>query len=168
VDKPGPDGDASEQDESNEGGGELVISGGDARHMRRAWSARARRSPTLRRSSVHGSSSASSLPRGRSRLTASRPIESLDEKNLRNESPDRGYDSFGIRRKVLRFFAFWSGQASSSSPQWTRRCHTAQAAIDRSDARTCLSTRPRTGEVRIMSPLPAMTVIWPRVWSDFT
>jgi hypothetical protein len=30
VDKPRPDADASEQDESHEAGGELVISGGDA------------------------------------------------------------------------------------------------------------------------------------------
>ncbi len=30
VDKPGPDTEASEQDESQEAGGELVISGGDA------------------------------------------------------------------------------------------------------------------------------------------
>ena len=30
VDKPHPDSDASEQDESNEAGGKLIISGGDA------------------------------------------------------------------------------------------------------------------------------------------
>jgi hypothetical protein len=30
VDKPRPDADATEQDESDEAGGELVISGGDA------------------------------------------------------------------------------------------------------------------------------------------
>ena len=30
VDKPNPDSDASEQDESDETGGELIISGGDA------------------------------------------------------------------------------------------------------------------------------------------
>jgi hypothetical protein len=30
VDKPRPDADASEQDETHEAGGELVISGGDA------------------------------------------------------------------------------------------------------------------------------------------
>jgi hypothetical protein len=30
VDKPRPDTDASEQDESHEAGGELIISGGDA------------------------------------------------------------------------------------------------------------------------------------------
>ena len=30
VDKPNPDSDASEQDESDEAGGELIISGGDA------------------------------------------------------------------------------------------------------------------------------------------
>ena len=30
MDKPNPDSDASEQDESDEAGGELIISGGDA------------------------------------------------------------------------------------------------------------------------------------------
>jgi hypothetical protein len=39
-------------------------------------------------------SRASSLPRGRSRLTASRSIESPDARKTRNKSRDGGHDSF--------------------------------------------------------------------------
>ena len=65
-----------------------------ARRARRRSSGTARRSPTLRPSSVRGSQSTSSLPRGRLRLTAGRSVESPDVKKQRNESPARSYNSF--------------------------------------------------------------------------
>ena len=87
----------------------------DARHARRAQPARARRTPTLRPSSVRGSSSASSLPRGRSRLTAGRSIVFPDITRQRNEPRARNDHFFGIRRGGL-CFAFRLGQPIDGSP----------------------------------------------------
>src|SRR4029077_20560143 len=88
----------------------------DARHAGTASSAEGRRLPTLRRSSVRGSQSASSLPRGRSRLTAGRSIESLDAKKTRNESRGGSYDSFRNLPRHSLILCCRSDQLVNSSP----------------------------------------------------
>jgi hypothetical protein len=115
----------------------------DARHARRRWSGRARRSPTLRPSSVGGSQSASSLPRGRSRLAASRSIESLDTKRKRNESRNGSRDSFRNppRRPLILCFPVRSADqlvTHVATWVWWRLSRS-----DRAGARTGLSTGPR-------------------------
>jgi hypothetical protein len=111
----------------------------------------ARRSPTLRPSSVRGSQSASSLPRGWSRLIASRSIESLDAKKKRNESPDGTYDSsrYPPRRSLVLCFPIWSADqlVTAVATRVSRR----PSRSDSAGARTGLSTGP--------SYLPAIAIL---------
>jgi hypothetical protein len=122
----------------------------DARHASRGSSARAQRSPTLRPSSVRGSQSASSLPRGWSRLIANRSIESLDAKKKRNESQDGSYDSFRNppRRSLILCFPIGSvAHLVTAVATWVSR---RPSRSHRAGARAGLSTGPSSRDSRVV------------------
>src|SRR6185295_16923871 len=119
-----------------------------------ASSAEGRRLPTLRRSSVRGSQSASGLSRGRSRLSAGRSMESLDAKKTRNESRGGRHDSFRnlLRHSLILCCLRSVGQLVTPIATWVSY-H--PGCVHCADARAGLSTGPSLNRCRRIDRLAA-------------